>query len=271
MADHLAALVRANAFDRYIAALFAAADKRDALFALYAFDIEISRICDLVHDPLPGEIRLQWWRDVVNGERDGEAAGHPVASALLKVIKDYNLPRSAFDAYCEARIFEFYADVMPDQTALEAYLGATQSSMIQLSAMILDRDDAKLVSDAAGHAGVAVGIAQITARLAIITRRSQGFVPQDMLAALGTSSEALFKGEATAQVPQALAALSREHLAKFEVLRPAIPASLKPAFLHIALVPRVLKSALKSPDIFSQPAKVSQLARMFDILRAAMK
>ena len=69
----LGALVKAASRERYIATLFAHEAKRDALFSLYAFDAEIDRIRDLVHDPLPGEIRLQWWRDVANGERDGEA------------------------------------------------------------------------------------------------------------------------------------------------------------------------------------------------------
>ena len=36
-------------------------------------------------EPLPGEIRLQWWREVLGGERPGEAGAHPVAAALLGV------------------------------------------------------------------------------------------------------------------------------------------------------------------------------------------
>lgn len=273
MAGDLATLVRAHAWDRYIATLFAPADKREALFALYAFDIEISRICDLVHDPLPGEIRLQWWRDVANGQRDGEASGHPVASALLKTIKDHDLPCSAFDAYCEARIFEFYQDVMPDQTALEAYLGATQSSIIQLAAMIVDRDAAKRATDAAGHAGVAFGLAQIIARLPTLRRRRQGFVPESLLQSLGTTSEAFFSGGDKAagdRVCEALIALCEDHLAKYKALKPVIPASLKSAFLPLAPVPRLLKAASRNSDIMNQPVAVSQFTRMVDIVRGAI-
>lgn len=54
--------------DRYLSVLYAPEDKRGALATLYAFNAEIARIRDLVHEPLPGEVRLQWWRDLINGE-----------------------------------------------------------------------------------------------------------------------------------------------------------------------------------------------------------
>ncbi|WP_245490156.1 squalene/phytoene synthase family protein, partial [Mesorhizobium sp. M2A.F.Ca.ET.015.02.1.1] len=57
--------VRAADHDRYLSALYAPADKRGALLALYAFNAEIAGVRDRIHEPLPGEVRLQWWRDVV--------------------------------------------------------------------------------------------------------------------------------------------------------------------------------------------------------------
>ena len=35
---------------------------------------------------MPCEIRLQWWREVLEGERTGEAAANPVAASLLKTL-----------------------------------------------------------------------------------------------------------------------------------------------------------------------------------------
>src|SRR5687767_346179 len=76
-------LVRTADRDRYLAALYAPEDRRADLLALYAFNAEISGIRDRVSQSLPGEIRLQWWRDVI-AARDADAgAGHPVAEALL--------------------------------------------------------------------------------------------------------------------------------------------------------------------------------------------
>ena len=57
--NHCAQLVREADKDRFLASLFAPADRRGDLFALYAFNIEIGRVRALAREPLPGEMRLQ--------------------------------------------------------------------------------------------------------------------------------------------------------------------------------------------------------------------
>ena len=92
---YCAELVRANDRDRYLATLFAPAENRGALYALYAFSSEVARVREVARQPLPGEIRLQWWSDVLRGERSGEASANPVASALLAAIKQYHVAPSS--------------------------------------------------------------------------------------------------------------------------------------------------------------------------------
>jgi phytoene synthase len=58
----VAELVRRHDRDRYMTALFAPAARREALFALYAFNYEIARVREAVTQPTLGQIRLQWWR-----------------------------------------------------------------------------------------------------------------------------------------------------------------------------------------------------------------
>ena len=53
---HCAELVREQDQDRYIAGLYAPEDRRAALYALYAFSLEIARVRALVSEPLPGEV-----------------------------------------------------------------------------------------------------------------------------------------------------------------------------------------------------------------------
>ena len=91
---YCAELVRTADRDRFLSSLFAPGELRGALHALYAFNVEIARVRDVAREPLPGEIRLQWWRDVVGGERGEEAAANPVASALLAVIARHELARA---------------------------------------------------------------------------------------------------------------------------------------------------------------------------------
>src|SRR5215212_5904805 len=77
--------------DRFIADLFAPAACRPALFALQAFAIELARVRELAREPMPGEIRLQWWRDTLGGAGRGEIDAHPVAAALRDVVVGYRL------------------------------------------------------------------------------------------------------------------------------------------------------------------------------------
>src|SRR5215813_7255803 len=102
---HCEALVRAADKDRYLASLFAPAPARPHLHALYAFASEISRVRDAAREPLPGEIRLQWWRDVLEGEGRGEVSANPVAAALLDTIARCGLPTARLIALIDAHAF----------------------------------------------------------------------------------------------------------------------------------------------------------------------
>jgi phytoene synthase len=66
-AGFCADLVRSHDFPRYASTLFMPAGTRRALLALYAFTVEISRVREQVSQPLPGEMRLQWWTDMLAG------------------------------------------------------------------------------------------------------------------------------------------------------------------------------------------------------------
>src|SRR5438067_12028668 len=87
-----AATVRKHDPDRYFSALFAPAEKRPFLFALYAFNHEIARIGETVREPMMGEIRLQWWRETVGSARAGEPREHDVARALAAPVARIDRP-----------------------------------------------------------------------------------------------------------------------------------------------------------------------------------
>src|SRR5215468_9961627 len=133
---HCEALVREHDKDRFLATLFAPAAQRAPLFALYAFDLEIRHIRDRAREPMPGEIRLQWWREVISGERSGEAASHPVAAALTETIARFALPRERLEAPIEAHAFDLYDDPMPSFEALDGYLRGTSVTIFDLAARI---------------------------------------------------------------------------------------------------------------------------------------
>ena len=89
----VASLLREQDPDRALTTLFAPPEARAGLQALYAFSGEIARVRSLVSDPLPGEMRFQWWRDLLAGSARGAVEGHPVAAQLLLTLERFSLPR----------------------------------------------------------------------------------------------------------------------------------------------------------------------------------
>src|SRR5436853_2164580 len=94
----VAALVRRHDRDRFQTVLFAPAARREALFALYAFNYEIARVRESVTAPMLGQIRLQWWREAIDAAYASAAPrAHEVAAPLTAAIREYGLPREPFD------------------------------------------------------------------------------------------------------------------------------------------------------------------------------
>jgi uncharacterized protein len=161
--DICLAMLRDSDRDRYLACLLSPPDKRGALAALYAFNAELARIRDLVHEPLPGEVRMQYWRDLLEGNAHGSTEANPVASALLSAIDVHRLPRQTLVDMIDARIFDLYDDPMETRVSLEGYAGETASALIQLASLVLVAGGGAKSAEAAGHAGVAQAIAGLLA------------------------------------------------------------------------------------------------------------
>src|SRR5215813_15517013 len=151
---HCENLVRAGDKDRWLAALFAPADRRPHLHALHAFNVEIARVRELAREPMAGEVRLQWWREAIEGRRAGEAGAHPVAAALLETIARHALPVETLLDLIEARAFDLYDDPMPNFSAFEGYARRTSSNLLKLAAQVLGADRQN-VEGAAEPAGMA--------------------------------------------------------------------------------------------------------------------
>ena len=263
-----AELVRTADRDRYLAALFAPAPHRDALFALYAFNVEIGRVREAAREPLPGEIRLQWWRDVLSGERAGEASANPIAAALLRAIERYRLPTSKFLDLIEARRFDLYDEPMAAIVDLESYAARTSAAVIAIAAHILGVDAAP----AAVPAGIAYGIAGLIRAFPVHAARHRLYVPTDLLERHDVDPHEIFAGQSSPGLNVALAELrklARRHLAAGHERILAVSREAHPAFLPVALV-RPSLDRLDHADAFT-PVEISPWRRQWLIWRAARK
>jgi len=261
-----AELVREADRDCFIATLFAPAHNRDALYALYAFNVETAHVRDRAREAAPGEIRLQWWRDVLQGERHGEARASPVAASLLNTIERHRLPVNAMLAFLEARRFDLYDEPMQTIAELEDYALKTTSALIAMAARILGVDAAM----AAGSAGIACALTQVSAALPGHAARRQLYLPIELLDRHGADAADVFARRSSPALNQAAAdlrRLARGHLATAANNLHLLPQQALPAFLPIAPVRRSLDDLDRS-DVFS-PKSLSPWRRQWLIWRAA--
>jgi phytoene synthase len=250
---HCESLVREQDHDRYIAALFAPAEHRDALFALYAFTAEIARIREAAREALAGEIRLQWWREALQGLRDGEAVAHPVAAALRETLSRYGFVADPLLELIEARTFDLYDEPMATLADLELYAIRIQSPVLAMACGILGggKPPPELSTlDAA----IACTIAAILSGLGRHAARRQLFVPMEILNRHQAAAADVYAGRGSAALLAALAdmrAVAGEHLAAARAKLADAPVRIRPALLPLALIgPTLRRMERRSYDPF---------------------
>jgi len=264
-------LVRSHDFVRYASTLFVPADLRRALLALHAFNVEISRVRDQVSQPLPGEIRLQWWTDMLAGRGQGGAEGNPVAAELLRAVEEFRLPVEPLSRLIEEHQFDLYNDPMPTLAALEGYVSDTSSALLTLAARIAGPPSAE-VEHLARHAGLAQGFAEVIAALPRDASRRQLFLPLQLLESQGSSTEEVFSGKQTPRTRAALGQLigeARRHLDMAVALLADVAPDQRPVFLPLALLRRDLERVSRADaDPFAPQAR-SRLSILWTLWRAS--
>ncbi len=204
--------------DRYFSALFAPADRRPLLFALYAFNHELAHIGEVVREPMMGEIRLQWWREGVEEARAGNPRPHGVLRALSEVFARTDVPSEPFESLLDARVFDFSAEQFKDDAARDLYLDSTSGNVMRLAARILGACD---VDALAREAGLAYGLAGLLRARAFHAARNKIYLRDPHTA-------------------------ERDARAHFRCARTfTIPSVALPAFLPAALVPLCLRDPAK--------------------------
>ncbi|WP_455478558.1 phytoene/squalene synthase family protein [Bartonella sp. B10] len=272
-------ILRATDRDRYISVLFAPKKKRIALAALYAFNAEISRIRESVHDPLIGEIRLRWWYDSIINIDVQNSGRNPILNDLFTAITLFNLPKNSFLRYCDAQILNLYHNSIETIHDLEAYCKETAGIILQLSCQILDSRASEATqnfTNVCEHGGIAQVLSGILRLLSFMQPRYQYYLPTDMLKALGVNREELesnrINDEKKRYIVEAMVALSRDHYIKFYDHFINLPKLLKPAFLPLAIMPASLQKAVQlGAAVFQENSTLPLLYRYWLITRAAMR
>lgn len=241
--SHCAEQVRRLDNDRFLCTLFAPPPEREALAALYAFNLEIARVRESVREPMLGRIRLQWWRDAVNGMFAGVPQREPVAAALAAAVDRFGLGRGRLDRLIDAR--EFDLDDRPPAALddMVHYAAGTGAPLVQLSAEVMGaRDDGCMA--AAENLGIAWALTGLIRAVPFHARARRLYLPAALSRKAGLDVLAMFeRGPAPglAAVVEAVAGRAGQHLAAARNARKAVPAPALAAFLPATLAGLYLK------------------------------
>lgn len=191
MNEQLAALVRRHDPDRFLTALFAPPDKRYALLALYAFNHELARAREVVSEPPLALIRLQWWREVVEGAR----RRHEVAGPLGEAIDSGALRPADLLPVIEAREMEAEPAIATlDDWRRYVLTGAGGLAVAAAHAL------GSAEPEALRPLGAAYGVAGVLRTVPQLASQQRCLLPADLLAEQGLSPEAAIAAPASAPV-----------------------------------------------------------------------
>lgn len=235
--------------DRYFAALFAPASRRQLLYALYAFNYEIERTADVAREPMMAEIRLQWWREAVECASRGHPPAHPAAIGLGEIFARVPPPLKWFENLIDAQAPS--PDPSTELFALQGFAEATSAAVMRMAAFLLD-PEAEL-RELARDAGIAYGL----------TRMLRAF---PIFAARGRLS-GLDAPRARQEVAR-ISAAARTHLSNAR--RRKIPKRSLAAVLPASLVPSYLAKAGRVHHPLDGRVEISPLRRQLVLLRAAI-
>lgn len=258
--------------ERYVTALFADARRRDALLALYAFNLELARTPDSVSEPMLGEIRLQWWREAVAEIFEARPRRHEVVAALAGAVTARPDLRSELEALIDARTADLHETRYADLDELESYLDTTSGRVVRLALAVLGIDPEDSVNAAARQVGIGFGLAGVIRALPFHVRQRRIYLPEDLLAQQGLSRDDVLAGRGAEQLSPIISELARigqQHLQDARAVRGRVPAGATAALLPATLADRHLAQFAEH----GRPAdtQIVNLVPPWQILRLAAK
>ena len=251
----MAALVRRHDPDRFLTALFAPADRREALFLLYAFNHELARAREVTSQPMLALIRLQWWREVV----EGETRRHEVAEPLGEALGTGRLNRDDLLAMIEGR--EAEAEGIARMSAWRDYVSRGAGGVAVAAGRALGGQGAVL--ERLRLLGAAYGIGGQVRSVAALARQGRCLLPEDLLAEHGLSAEAVIAAPTAPAVLAALHVLAEEGLAMLRAGAGLLPRDVVAAGLPAVLARRDLRRA-------GEPVGVRGFAARLAVVLAGM-
>lgn len=272
--SYCAAQVRTYDRDRFLTALFAPEAGRDALMALYAFNLEIAKTRETVSEPILGQMRLQWWRETVDGIYGGNPRQHEVAAALNAAVGTHGLTRDYLDRMIDARDFDLTDEAPADVAGLETYAEGTSSALMMLALEALGGANAESL-EAARHGGIAWAVAGLLRAVPFHAAQRRIYLPRACLTQAGLSEADVFSSHPAPNLSiavRSLVAMARTHLADARQFRRAVPATARAALLPLVLADAYLNRIERAGyNVFASSIEMGVARRQLGLFAAALR
>jgi len=169
----------------YYSFLFLPPERRRAITALFAFCREVDDVVDECTDVGVARVKLAWWRNEV-GEVYAGAPQHPVAQALVPVVRTFNLPQPRFQEIIDGMEMDLTQHRYADFAALKLYCYRVASVVGLLSAEIFGYSNPDTLKYAE-NLGMAFQLTNIIRDVGEDARRDRVYLPLDELARYNVS------------------------------------------------------------------------------------
>ncbi|WP_376091170.1 phytoene/squalene synthase family protein [Roseomonas sp. CCTCC AB2023176] len=181
------AIARRHDPDRFFCALFAPAERREAVFTLVAFNHELARAREVASQPMLALIRLQWWRDAIEEVAAGRPPRrHEVVEPLAGLLRAGEVEAGDLTAMVDARDAE--AGGPPaSRAAMLAWLRGTSGALAVLTGRLLGAPSSVL--PALQEIGLDYGVAGVLRSLPAYAASGRSPLPADEVTAAGLATE----------------------------------------------------------------------------------
>ena len=236
--------------DRFAAAMAGPVAAREVLFPLYAFNVEVTRAAWIASEPMIGEMRLQWWRDVLDEIATGKPVrAHEVSTPLAEALDAG--AATALDKLVQARRWDLYSDAFEDTAHFDDYLSKTGGVLMWTGARLLGAQAGAVTKVTALGRGAA--LARFLA--AVPELEARGRIP-------------LVDGR-----PEAIKSLCQDAMKALPTsgtLKMAVPRAARPALLEGWQAYPLLGLAIERPHLVAEGGlRLSEFDKRWRLLRAS--
>ena len=246
---YVAKQVKSYDYDRFLITLFSPASAREHLFALYAFNHEVAKIREAVSESMLGEIRLQWWREAIEGIYADQPRNHEVILPLHRAVRECGLDQQLFMDIINARTADIYDENPKTLNDFENYLGGTSGNLMKLAAQIIGENDQHVLS-LAYDMGMVWGLIGTIRSIRYHISLNKVSFSQDVLDEYKVQKKDIFamdENENIKSMVKGLCTSAEQYLAQITNEKKCLSKEVRSLFLHCALSKSYL-NALKKVD-----------------------